>query len=225
MFRPAVLLAVLSFWSGGCASTTTTDAPPASPVEPSPSSSDTTAPVSRTAVLPFANESNDVAAPEIFRHLLFEAAAGRHYALQPLEETDRRLREELQITDGGQLNLAVPSELGNALEVQTLFYGDVLEWKKITTGIYNAVSVKARFKLVDAATGAVRWERTHEVRRHVEIGSSGHLGTDILAGVIANLFLNPVTPYARQLVREVGQQLPDAREGTPRGAIPQGEIR
>jgi len=171
--------------------------------------------VPQTAVLPFANETNDVGAPEVIRKLLFEIAAGHHYALQPLEETDRRLREDLQITDGGQLELATPSGLGDALGVQTLFYGDVLEWKKVTTGFYNIVSVKARFKLVDAATGAVRWERTHEVRKHVDVGSSGNLGADILAGVIVNLFLNPVTPYARQLVRDVGRQLPDAPRGTP----------
>jgi hypothetical protein len=89
-----------------------------------------------------------------------------------------------------------------------LFYGDVQEWKKITTGIYNVVSVKAQFKLVDAAGGAVRWERTHEVRKKVDVNVGNNIGADILAGAIVNLFLNPMTPYARQLAREVGQQLP-----------------
>jgi hypothetical protein len=196
-------------WSGGCASTgTIADAPPA----PSASPTETAA---RIAILPFANETNTVDAPEILRTLLFEVAAGRRYALQPLEETDRRLREQLQISDGGQLAAAIPSELGDALEVETLFYGDVLEWKKVTTGIYNMVTVKARFKLVDAASGAVRWERTHEVRKHIDIGASGNIGADILTGALINLFLNPVTPYASQLAREIGQQLPDTVGGTP----------
>lgn len=185
----------------GCASrATVADQPPELPVDG--------AAAIRTAMLPFANETNTVAAPEILRKLLFDEASRRGYALQSLEETDRRLREQLQISDGGQLPAVTPSELGDALGVETLFYGDVLEWKKITTGIYNTVSVKAQFKLIDAASGAVRWEQTHEVRKKVDVNAGGNMGADILAGAIVNLFLNPMTPYARQLAREIGQRLP-----------------
>jgi hypothetical protein len=70
------------------------------------------------------------------------------------------------------------------------------------------VSIKARFTLVDAATGAVRWDRTHEVRKKIDVNFGNNIGTDILAGAIVNLFLNPMTPYARQLIREIGPQLP-----------------
>ena len=160
-----------------------------------------------TALLPFSNESNTVDAPEIVRKFLFQEAARRGWAVQPLDETDRRLREQLQITDGGQLPGAEAADLGKALEVGTLVFGDVQEWKKITTGIYNTVIIKVAVKLVDAQSGAVRWERTQEVKRDVKIDAR-EPGASILAGIVVNLFLNPMTPYARQLAHELGPQLP-----------------
>lgn len=166
-------------------------------------------PAQLTAVLPFANESNTVAAPEILRALMADEMARHHFRLQPLEETASRLRDHLQISDGGQLPAVTAQEIGDALGgVGTLLYGNVLEWKKVTTGLYNVVSITAHFTLVDSASGAVRWERTHEVRKKIEINMGNNIGADILAGALVNLFLNPMTPYARQLVREVGHQLP-----------------
>jgi hypothetical protein len=122
-------------------------------------------------------------------------------------------------------------QIGEALGgIGTLFYGDVLEWKKLTTGIYNVVSIKAKFTLVDAASGAVRWERTHEVRKKIDMNVGNNLLEEMLAGAVVNLFLNPMTPYARQLAREVGRQLPHGpesllQEAIPQGEIPQGDIR
>ena len=193
--QTALLLGLIL--SAGCVSRqTVADAPP--------DLADPATSTARTAILPFANETNTVAAPEILRKLLFDEAARRRYALQPMEETDRRLRERLQISDGGQLAIAEPSELGEALDIETLFYGDVLEWKKVTTGVYNEVTVKARLRLVDAVSGRPLWEKTHAI-------SKKNLATSIdemVAGTIQNLLLNPMTPYARRLMRDVGQSLP-----------------
>ncbi|MEW6324997.1 MAG: hypothetical protein AB1515_06385 [Nitrospirota bacterium] len=190
-------IALAGLLVSGCASRRVVeDTPPAAP--------DLPAIGAQTAILPFANETNTVAAPEILRKLFFDEAAGRRYALQPLEETDRRLREQLQISDGGQLAAATPPELADALGVQTLFYGDVLEWKKMTTGVYNEITVRARFQLISADKDQPLWEKTHAVSKKRLAGSMDEL----VAGVVQNLLLSPMTPYARQLVKEIGPSLP-----------------
>ncbi len=206
---------VIGLWLavGACASQEVRPAPPVETLQ------ETVSPAQLTAVLPFANETNTVDAPEILRKLMAEELLRHHFRLQPLEETAALLRDRLQISDGGQLPAGASREIGEALGAGTLFYGNVLEWKKITTGIYNVVSVKAQVKLVDAASGAVRWELTHEVKKRIDVNIGNNIGADILAGAIVNLFLNPMTPYARQLAWEVGRQLPqgivDDRGGMP----------
>ncbi|MBI3621747.1 MAG: DUF799 family lipoprotein, partial [Nitrospirae bacterium] len=207
----------------------TLPAPPPEEIQPA------VPPARLTAVLPFANETNTVDAPEILRTFMAEELVRHGFTLQPLNETGMRLWDRLQISDGGQLPAADPKQIGDALEAGALFYGDILEWKKVTTGIYNVVSIKAHFKLVDAASGAVRWELTHEVRKRINMNTGNNIVADILAGAIVNLFLNPMTPYAHQLAREVGRQLPGAPGGIPPaaifpreippGEIPQGEIQ
>jgi hypothetical protein len=213
---------------GACASTEVSPTPPPSEanhsLEISPNQ-DAATPAQLTAVLLFANETNTVDAPEILRNFMANELTHRGFKLQPLDETASLLRDQLQISDGGQLPAVDPKQVGEALGgVGTLFYGDVLEWKKLTTGVYNTASVKATFKLVESKTGAVLWERTHEVQKKIDLKIGNNLGADILAGAIMNLFLNPMTPYAGQLAREVGRQLPHAPVGIPQEAIPFGDI-
>jgi hypothetical protein len=214
-------LVALLFAVAGCfsqATSPTLPEPPPTPAPPAP-------PAQLTAVLLFANETNTVDAPEILRNFMTDELVRRGFKLQPPEETASLLLDRLQISDGGQLPAVDSKQIGEALGgIGTLFYGDVLEWKKLTTGVYNTASVKATFKLVESKTGAVLWERTHEVRKKIDFKTGNNIGADILAGVIMNLFLNPMTPYAEQLAREVGRQLPNAPVGIPQEAIPPGEI-
>jgi hypothetical protein len=176
------------------------DVPAVPPVQ-----SDTDATLPKTAILLFANETNTVDAPEILRNLMFDEAARHRFNLQPLADTESLLREQLKISDGGQLTAVTPQEIGQALGVDQLFFGDVLEWQKITTGVYNTVTVKANFKLVESKTGTVVWERTHAAGQRRINANVG----DIVAGALGNLLLNPMTPYAKQLMREIGRQLPN----------------
>ncbi len=197
-----IVLAVLLVSSlAGCLSRAELpQVPPVQPVQ-----NDANAQLPMTAILLFANESNTVDAPEILRKFMFEELSRHRFKLQSLEETETTLREQLKISDGGQLTSATPQELGQALGADQLFFGDVQEWKKITTGVYNTVSVKATVSLVEAKSGTVLWEKTQAVTRQQINTSVG----DIVAGAVGSLLLSPMTPYAKQLAREIGRQLPN----------------
>lgn len=176
------------------------EAPPPSVVRPS-------GPL--IAAAPMENLSNDLDASEIIRNAFVEEAAGLGWNVMPPAESDRILRETLGISYGGQLGATNPAEVCKALGVEGVVYGDVLEWIKTTTGIYNAVSVRAEFRLYGKG-GDLLWKGgDRQFRNRVpQVGGGRDLGVDILAHAIGNLFLNPMTPYGVAVGKNIARQMP-----------------
>ena len=110
------------------------------------------------AVLPFANETNDVEGPESVRKLLIELLPRRGYAPMNEETVDRTLREKLGITEGGQLGSVTAQEIGQELGCDGLMYGNLLTFMDLPLGYVRKRTVKADLKLVDSRTGNVLWE-------------------------------------------------------------------
>lgn len=133
-------------------------------------------PVFTVAVLPFYNASNDVEGPRLIRKEFFKRLQTRHYSVMPLEQTDSLLVDKMGITLGSQLEMTTAEALGALLGVDAVVYGYVLNFDNITTGIYNMKKVRAGFKLVDAATGMVRWSGGLGVKGTI-------VGGDVGAGV------------------------------------------
>ncbi len=134
-------------------------------------------PVYKVAVLPFYNVTNDVDGPEMVRGLFASRLGRRHYSSLPLKEVDRKLSQEFGITLGSQLELTTASELGEVLGVDALFYGYLLDFNHITTGVFNEKKVRAGFKFVDAKSGTVLWSGGLGVK---SVLTGGHIGTGIL---------------------------------------------
>ncbi|HQU12633.1 MAG TPA: hypothetical protein PKV70_00145, partial [Thermodesulfobacteriota bacterium] len=94
-----------------------------------------------------------------------------------------------------------------ALGVEAVFYGDVREWSKTTTGIYNSSTVAAAFRMF-GKDGALLWEGSdRQVRQDVPRGG-GNLGAEIIAGALGNLLLNPMTPQGRRVGWNIARKLP-----------------
>jgi hypothetical protein len=125
------------------------------PMGPTP---DSTNPIKRLAILPLKNDTTDVEAPNFVREKLASAVQKRFYNVQPLEETDRILRDELGITLGGQLGLATTAQLREALQVEGLLYGTLMNFEDITTGLINERKVRGKFHIIDTNTLSVFWE-------------------------------------------------------------------
>jgi hypothetical protein len=86
-------------------------------------------------------------------------AKKNHYRTVPLAQVDAVL-ERHGIKDGGQLPAINPADLGKELGVPALIYGEVLNFDYQTTGFLNVRKVKARFWMVEAATGKIMWDTT-----------------------------------------------------------------
>ncbi len=119
---------------------------------------DHTNPIKRLAMLPLKNDTSDVDAPAFVREKLAAAMQKRLYNVQPLEETDRILRDQLGITLGGQLDLATTAQLREALQVEGLLYGTLMNFEETTTGLVNVRKVRGKFHIIDTNTLSVFWK-------------------------------------------------------------------
>lgn len=161
----------------------------------------------KVAVAPMENKSNDLSASDIIRDAFVEGVARKGLAVVPVVESDRILRETLGISYGGQLPSTTPEEVCKALGVEAVFYGDVLEWSKTTTGIYNSSTVAAAFRMY-RKDGALQWEgNDRQVRQDVARGGQ-NLGAEIIAGALGNLLLNPMTPQGRRVGERIARKIP-----------------
>ncbi len=196
----AVLLVFLLAGCGGNKAVREGGAPAAAAQAPAP-------PGPRVAVAPMENRSNDLDASEIVRKAFVEQIAQQGWNVVPTEESDRLLREGLGITYGGQLGATTPADVCKAVGVEGVFYGEVEEWVKTTTGVYNSIAVAASFRL-HRKDGSVAWEgKDRQARQSVPSGGGREMGVQIIGHAILNL-LNPMTPFGKEVGRTIGRQLP-----------------
>ena len=159
------------------------------------------------AVAPLENRSNDLDASEIIRSSFAGEIARRGWNVLSLAESDRVLRETLGISYGGQLPSTTPGEVCRTLGVDGVFYGEVREWNKTTTGIYNKVTVTASFELYDR-DGTRVWEGS-DTQSKVNVPYGGRdIGAEIAIHALGNLLLNPMTPYGQAVARNIAGKLP-----------------
>ena len=162
----------------------------------------------KVAIAPMENRSNDLSASEIIREAFAAQLAQQGWNVMPPVESDRLLREGLGLNYGGQLKATTPEEVCRALGVEGVFYGDVQEWNKTTTGVYNSISVVAVFQLY-RKDGALVWEGSDQQKQvRVPRGGGREIGGEIIGHAVLNLLLNPMTPYGKAVGRNIAQKLP-----------------
>ena len=130
-------------------------------------------PLKHVAVLPLKNDTNDVEGPSVVRQKMVQALENRSYVVKDLKETDQILRDQMGITLGGQLDLTTAQKLGEALGVEGVLYGTLMDFDETTTGVLNVKKVRGKFRLVNAATGEDMWARGLGVRSEVKMEGSG----------------------------------------------------
>jgi hypothetical protein len=161
----------------------------------------------KVAVAPMENRTNDLSGSDIIRDAFADGVARKGFAVVPVAESDRILRETLGISYGGQLPTTSPEEVCKALGVEAVFYGEVREWSKTTTGIYNNSTVAAAFRMF-RKDGALLWEgNDRQVRQDVARGGQ-NLGAEMIVGALGNLLLNPMTPQGRRVGGNIARKIP-----------------
>ena len=146
-FRRILLLLAVTAVIGGCTL-------PHIPLPTDPRN-----PLKRVALLPMKTDTDDVHGPNVVREKMAEALRRKSYVVMDLKESDQILRDRMGINLGGQLELTTPQKLGETLGVEGVLYGELMDFDEVTTGIYNARKVRAKFKLVNTATGQPLWAR------------------------------------------------------------------
>ncbi|KPJ96512.1 MAG: hypothetical protein AMJ53_00555 [Gammaproteobacteria bacterium SG8_11] len=130
-------------------------------------------PIKTVAILPMVNNSDDVEAPQKVRKIFHERLQSYFYNVQPLAETDKILNEQMGITLGKQLELTNPQQLGEKLGVDGVFYGFLINYDQISTGIYNQNKVRMGWKLVNTKTGEISWGRGIAIKSDTGSGVAG----------------------------------------------------
>ena len=161
----------------------------------------------KVAVAPMENRSNDIDASEVIRSAFVGAIARKGWNVVPTEGSDRMLRESLGITYGGQLASPSPGEVCRNLGVEGVFYGEIREWNKTTTGIYNSVTVAASFELYDR-NGTRVWQGGDAQSKVLIPHGGSDIGAEIAVNAMGNLLLNPMTPYGQSVARNIAGKLP-----------------
>lgn len=162
----------------------------------------------KVAVAPMENRSNDLSGSDIVRDAFAAGVAEKGFSVMPAAESDRLLREELGISYGGQLPTTTPAEVCRVLGVEAVFYGEVQEWSKTTTGFYNSSVVAAAFRMY-RKDGLLLWEGSdRQVRQDIARGGSGNLGAELAVRALANLALNPMTPQGKRVGSNIARKLP-----------------
>lgn len=168
--------------------------------------------ITKVAVLPFANETNDLDGPAVFRKLFFEGLCKKGYLVLPLAEVDAKLNE-LGITQGGQLSSISQEELMKELNVPALVYGTLNKCAYVTAAIYKKKEVAGEVKIY--YQGELFWEDKRQVKEEefVEGNILKNLGEQladklrerVIAGVLK---MHPLQPQLEQMTNILLQGIP-----------------
>jgi hypothetical protein len=114
-------------------------------------------PIHTVAILPFANESNNVDAPKQIRDLLSKKLSAKFYRVLPIEEVDQTLVDELGITLGEQLEDVTFKEIKLKVVADAYIFGNITHYDQTTSGVLNTNRVRAILKMVKADDESVFW--------------------------------------------------------------------
>jgi len=151
------------------------------------------------AVLPFANETTDLAAGELSRILFALALEQKGFTVLDYDKTNESL-QQMGITDGGQLGSIDRAKLQKELNVSGLVYGNLIEATYTTKGVVSTQGVTLSCSLY--RDGKRMWEDQQTVK------SRG----------LGNL-LNPLQGLAQQAVDKSFQKAFSKYSGHPLDAF------
>jgi len=157
--------------------------------------------VARIAVLPPANLTADLDAPDLFRPVVESELRVRGYSIVTPEEIDAKL-SDLGVHYAGQLAEFTPEELGEILDADALLYTTVTDLKTVYLVAYSQITVGGRFELVHAQDGKRLWLWEDSVT-----DARVALRKEDIVETTAFIFV-PYKPYIEILVRRAFNTLP-----------------
>ena len=114
--------------------------------------------IKTVAVLPLINNTNNVEGSAKLQAHLTAGMYERYYDVIEADEVNQKLKDQMGLTLGAQLDMAKPDLLCKTLGVDGLLYGVLDDYIVKPTGVYTLKRVRARTKLVDCKTGSMVWK-------------------------------------------------------------------
>ncbi len=161
-------------------------------------------PIRTVAILPLVNNTNDVGAPQYVRDGLIVRLQALQYAVQPAQQTDQILRDQLGVTLGRQLDLATVQQLGAALGVDGLVFGVLDDFATKNFGLLTEKRSRVRLSFVNASNGSQIWASGAGVIGRIRVigGTAGK----VAAGFEAASRLEAARESAEQALKATGRQ-------------------
>jgi hypothetical protein len=161
------------------------------------------------AVVPFANDTNNVGAPDVARAMVQDELARRGYRVLSIADVDTRLHG-IGISQGEHLRAFTPDRIAAALGTRRWVTGRVDEFKIINVGVYYRRQARVTLGLGDA-TGRTVWEASGvSVRQSIATGKG--IGAQFLGGLAGSLIEKATKTYLKEdteaAVREAMAYLP-----------------
>ena len=131
---------------------------------------DLTNPIRTVAILPFANMSNNIEAPNQIRDLLGKKLTAKFYKVIPIEEVDQVLLDELGITLGEQLSEVQFNELKAKLAADAYIYGNITHYDQSMSGVINTNRVSAELQMKQTTDESVFWQSVIGIKSESKSG-------------------------------------------------------
>ena len=187
-------------------------------------------PPKRVAVLPFvitypydtpgqAPPASHQIGRDLFRKTFYYALTPYGYEDVKLAEVDEKLARWGPI-DGGEWRKATPLQLGQALDVDAVIYGEISHIMHFSTPLYTETSLEATLRMVDAQSGEVLWrKRAHVADRGGALMQKGQV-IDFFQDQMRSFnpgvkFLRVAEAAARRLLKDFPNPPMSATESQP----------
>jgi hypothetical protein len=165
------------------------------------------------AILPFANNTTDLAAGELARLLFALGMREKGYNVLDNDTVDAKLRE-LGISEGGQLTGITDSVLVNALQAEGLLYGTLLEAEYSTKAVSSTKKVTIAVRIMKNGQTFFSDQQTS---KHSQMGGSLNplkaLGGQIVDKTSEKAFAKYHGHPLEQLIEEAIYKLQDKIPG------------
>ncbi len=171
--------------------------------------------ISAIAVMPTANNTNDLEGPPLIRSLIENELWNKGYALEDSAVVDRILKEKFGITDGGQLTSVNKIQLGKEIRADAFLFSVLEEFNAKSAGFVNERVVELHLILFDASTGQTLWRGSGAVSNGDVTLSVNEAKKRLLENLkmkfAENLFRSHLLAEAEEAARRALAKLPDYR--------------
>jgi hypothetical protein len=160
------------------------------------------------AMLPFKNSTKNDEASRAVRRTMFNHFAAKNYYSLHMQEVDRRLGLANLFPNQTSDNKEI-KQVADALGVDGLIFGEVINYDKIFVGVYSQVAVGVKLRFV-AKDGRLIWEGEEVIRKH-EGGISMSPISMILQVVATAMNIRDINLFraADEMGREIVSQIPE----------------